>query len=319
MRARIKEMTVSAQEPSKPNEANFTQTVVASLEDVCKDYKSVKALQNVNLNVRSGEMVALLGPNGAGKTTIVKLLLGLTGPSSGQVTVFGNNPLNRRNRARTGAMLQVGKVPEALKVREHIDLFSSYYPAPLPFADTVAAAGLQGLENRLFGELSGGERQRVLLALAICGNPDLLFLDEPTVGLDVEARRILWDQIRALVRVGKTVFLTTHYMHEAEALADRVVVINRGKVVADGKMAEIKGKISGARIRCTSRLRVEDVQPLPGVRSAQIDRGILEVQANSADDVVRELLRLDPGLSGIEITKAGLEDVFLELTQNNGQ
>lgn len=309
-------MNASAEQSVKPDQTDRTQTAVAHLENVCKNYKDVQALQNVNLSVYPGEMIALLGPNGAGKTTIIKLLLGLIPPSSGRVTVFGNNPTHRKNRARTGAMLQIGKVPEALKVKEHIDLFSSYYPSPLPFAEVVAAAGLQGLENRLFGELSGGQRQKVLLALATCGNPDLLFLDEPTVGLDVEARRLLWGQIRALVRAGKTIFLTTHYMQEAEELADRIVVINRGSIVADGKIGEIKNRISGARIRCISRLRVEDVQSLPGVRSAQIERGFLEIQADSADAVVRDLLRLDPGLSGIEISKAGLEEVFLDLTQS---
>jgi ABC-2 type transport system ATP-binding protein len=186
--------------------------VVARLANVSKNYGDVRALRNVNLDVHAGEVVAVLGPNGAGKTTAVRLLLGLAGANRGTVSVFGGDPRNPENRMRTGAMLQVGRVPETLRVREHIDLFSSYYPNPLPVAEVISAAGLQGLNKRPFGELSGGQKQRLLFALAICGNPDLLFLDEPTVGLDVEARRVLWDEMRRLVARGKTVLLTTHYL-----------------------------------------------------------------------------------------------------------
>ena len=157
-----------------------TDTVVASLEGVSRNYGEVRALRNVNFRVRAGEVVALLGPNGAGKTTAVKLLLGLLPPDSGDVRVFGGDPTNPENRMRTGAMLQVGKVPETLRVCEHIDLFSSYYPRPLPIEEVLQAAGLEKLSDRKFGDLSGGQRQRTLFALAICGNPDLLFLDEPT-------------------------------------------------------------------------------------------------------------------------------------------
>ena len=148
-------------------------------------------------------------------------------------------------------MLQTARVPETLRVREHIALFSAYYPKPMPFADIVAAAGLAGIESRKFGELSGGQKQRVLFALAICGDPDLLILDEPTVGLDVEARRAMWTQIRAFVTRGKSVLLTTHYLAEAEALADRVIVIDRGRIIAEGTPDEIKSRAAGKRIRCS--------------------------------------------------------------------
>ena len=166
--------------------------VVASLERVDKNYGDVPALKAVNFRVRAGEVVALVGPNGAGKTTAVKLLLGLVEPNAGRVEVFGGDPTNPENRMRTGAMLQVARVPDTLRVGEHIDLFSSYYQNPMPASAVLAAAGLEKLSQRKFGDLSGGQRQRVLFALAICGNPDLLFLDEPTAGLDVEARRLLW-------------------------------------------------------------------------------------------------------------------------------
>jgi ABC-2 type transport system ATP-binding protein len=174
-------------------------------------------------------------------------LLGLTAPTAGQAAIFGHHPASREARLRRGAQLQVAKVPETLKVREHIELFSSYYERPLPMRETLAAAGLQGVENRLFGELSGGQRQRVLFALAICGNPGLLFLDEPTAGLDVEARRGLWTRIREYVARGGSVLLTTHYLDEADALAHRIAVIDQGRIVAEGSPAEIKerGAASG--------------------------------------------------------------------------
>ncbi len=158
-------------------------TVVASLEEVSKNYGEIRALQNVDFVVRAGQVVALLGPNGAGKTTAVKLLLGLLQPNSGKARVFGGDPTNPQNRMRTGAMLQVGRVPETLRVREHIDLFSSYYPKPMPLEEVLAVAGLEKLRDRKFGDLSGGQRQRTLFALAICGDPDLLFLDEPPLDL----------------------------------------------------------------------------------------------------------------------------------------
>ncbi|HEX7362470.1 MAG TPA: ABC transporter ATP-binding protein [Bryobacteraceae bacterium] len=193
-----------------------------------KRYGSHRALDDVDLSVGRGELVALLSPNGAGKTTAVKLMLGLLKPDEGEVRVFGCDPREPQNRRRTGAMLQVGRVPETLRVREYIDLFSSYYPHPLPMAEVTAGAGLHGIGNRLFGQLSGGQKQRALFALAICGDPDLLFLDEPTAGLDVHARRGLWKQIRALLARGKSILLTTHYLEEADVLADALLCLTRG-------------------------------------------------------------------------------------------
>jgi len=246
----------------------------------------------------------------------VKLLLGLTPPNAGKTRVFGGDPTNPQNRVRTGAMLQVGRVPETLRVREHIDLFSSYYPKPLPLAEVLAAAGLEKLRDRKFGDLSGGERQRTLFALAICGDPDLLFLDEPTVGLDVEARRLLWAEIRRLVARGKTVLLTTHYLQEADALADRVAVINQGEIITEGTPAAIKAQTGGKRIRCISALNLASLLEISGVTDVRRDREAVEIQVREAEPVVRELLMRDPSLSGLEITSAGLEEAFLALTQD---
>jgi ABC-2 type transport system ATP-binding protein len=310
-------MIATLEEPQSMQRAS-SDTIVASLEGVSKNYGEVRALRGVNFAVRAGQVVALLGPNGAGKTTAVKLLLGLMQPNSGKARVFGGDPTNPQNRMRAGAMLQVGRVPETLRVREHIDLFSSYYSKPLPLEEVLAAAGLEKLRERKFGDLSGGQRQRTLFALAICGDPDLLFLDEPTVGLDVEARRALWEEIRHLVERGKTVLLTTHYLQEADALADRIAVINQGEIIAEGTPAEIKAQTSGKRIRCITALSVANLLQIPGVTDAKQDREVVEIHAGEAELVVRELLARDPNLSGLEITSAGLEDAFLALTQDNG-
>ena len=213
----------------------------AQFTSVRKHYGPIEALRGIDFAIAPGEVVALLGANGAGKTSAVRILLGLAKPTAGTVRVFGGDPRDAATRARMGAVLQVARVPETLRVREHIHLFSSYYPNPLPVEEAIAAAGLQGLERRKYGQLSGGQQKRVLFALALVGNPDLLVLDEPTAGLDVEARRALWKQIRAFVARGKSVLLTTHYLAEAEALANRVIVLNHGSVVAQGSASEVKG------------------------------------------------------------------------------
>jgi ABC-2 type transport system ATP-binding protein len=305
---------IATLEQGEQVERTDTKATVASLESVNKNYGNVRALRGVNFGVRAGEVVALLGPNGAGKTTAVKLLLGLMQPNSGKARVFGGDPTNPENRMRTGAMLQVGRVPETLRVGEHIDLFSSYYQRPMALGEVLTAAGLEKLRDRKFGDLSGGQRQRVLFALAICGDPDLLFLDEPTAGLDVEARRLLWDEIRRMVRRGKTVLLTTHYLEEADALADRVAVINRGEIIAQGSPAQIKAKTAGKRIRCVTNLSVNAIRQIRGVTEVKQDREAVEIHGAEAEAIVRELLARDMNLSGLEIASAGLEEAFLALT-----
>lgn len=291
--------------------------VVASLERINKNYGPVRALNGVDFRVRAGEVVALLGPNGAGKTTAVKLLLGLLQPNAGKVRVFGGDPTNPENRMRTGAMLQVGRVPETLRVREHIDLFSSYYEKPMTLLEALSIAGLEKLKDRKFSDLSGGQKQRVLFALAVCGDPDLLFLDEPTVGLDVEARRMLWEEIRQLVRRGKTVLLTTHYLQEADALADRVAVINKGEIIAEGTPAEIKAQTAGKKIRCITTLSLGELRQIAGVTEVTEDREAVEIHTAEAEPVLRELLARDRSLSGLEVASAGLEEAFLALTQES--
>jgi ABC-2 type transport system ATP-binding protein len=214
----------------------------ARLARVTKRYGGITALHEVDVALRPGETLALLGPNGAGKTTAIRTLLGIITPDSGAATLFGRDPRVPNHRVRVGAMLQVSGVPATLTVVEHVRLFRSYYPHPLPLDETIEIAGLRGLEKRLYGQLSGGQKQRVAFALAICGDPDALVLDEPTSALDVESRLALWKQIRTYVRRGRSVLLTTHDLGEADALADRIVVLFAGRVVAEGSAAEIKAR-----------------------------------------------------------------------------
>ena len=292
---------------------------IAELHSVTKRYGKTIAVDNLSLTLHAGEVVALLGPNGAGKTTAVRLLLGLISADSGSVRVLDRNPRDSDARTRIGAMLQVSRVPEMLRVREHIDLFRSYYPQPLPTAEVVRMAKLDGIENQMFGKLSGGQKQRALFGIALCGNPDLIFLDEPTVGMDVESRRELWDQVRALSAAGKTVLLTTHYLEEADMLAGRVVVINKGRLVCEGTPTAIKHRVSWRRIRCVTRLDPEFLRTLPTVSDVQQDREAVMVLAEQPEPVVREMLLRDQTLQGLEISSAALEDAFLALTTDPGQ
>jgi ABC-2 type transport system ATP-binding protein len=226
----------------------MTQPPIAELSLARKCYGALCALQNVSLSVQPGEVVAVLGPNGAGKTTAIRLLLGLTEPTTGSAKLFGLPPHHRAARQRTGVMLQTGGVPATLRVREHIELFSAYYPRPLPVAETIELAGLTGLEHRPYGQLSGGQQQRLLFALALCGRPDLLFLDEPTTGLDPQSRRTLWARIRSLAAGGAAVLLTTHYLEEAAALATRILLLRQGQVVAEGSPAELQAQAGAATL-----------------------------------------------------------------------
>jgi ABC-2 type transport system ATP-binding protein len=299
------------------NTENSNRTPIASLREVTKKFGRQVALDRLSLDLHAGEVVALLGPNGAGKTTAVRLLLGLSQATSGKVEIFGGNPRDRASRIRLGAMLQVGRMPETLRVREHLQLFRSYYPHPRPLDELLAVAGLEGLQEKLFGTLSGGQKQRVLFALALCGDPDLICLDEPTLGMDVEARRSMWEQVRRLSAMGKTVLLTTHYLEEADALASRIVVIQRGKVIAEGTPAELKHADGSRAIRCITSLPFSFVSAIPGVSSVEQDGRVMQLRTQTPEAVLRIMLQQDPTLSGLEVRVAALEDAFLALTNQN--
>ena len=288
--------------------------MVAELLNVSHRYGSVAALTDVSLSLESGQVTALLGPNGAGKTTAVSLLTGLARPTQGQARLFGGDPQSLAARRRIGVMLQVSKVPETLTVREHLTLFSSYYAAPLPLPALLDLAGLAEVADRRYGRLSGGQQQRVLFALAVCGNPELLFLDEPTVGMDVESRRTFWGAVRAFTAAGRAVLLTTHYLDEADALANRVVLLGRGRIVADGTPAAIKQQAAGRQVRCRSTLSVTALGALPGVVSVMPDGGGMLLTTTDADQTLRALVTADPGVCDLDVRGAGLEDAFVALT-----
>ena len=299
--------------------ATLPSPALARLRGVRHRYGRTLALDGLDLALPAGQVLALLGPNGAGKTTAISLLLGLQRPQAGQVELFGLPPQDLAARRRIGVMLQTAAVPDTLRVRELIDLTRSYYPRPRSVADCVALAGLDGLMDRRYGRLSGGQQRRVQFALALCGRPGLLFLDEPTTGLDLDARQTLWKAIRELGAQGCAVLLTTHYLEEAQALADRVVVLNHGRVVAEGTVAQIRARVAQRRIRCSTTLPAAQVQGWPGVQRAQHDGERLEIVVDAAEPVVRRLLDEDPALTELEVQRAGLADAFLALTRDAGK
>ncbi|MBL8262867.1 MAG: ABC transporter ATP-binding protein [Xanthomonadaceae bacterium] len=289
---------------------------LARLHGVRKAYRNITALDGVGFSIGHGEVLSVLGANGAGKSTSIAVLLGLIAADAGEAEVLGLPPGDMAARRRIGVMLQSAGIPDSAKVAELLELTRSYYPQPRSVADCMAMAGLDGLMDRRYGRLSGGQQRRVQFALAICGNPELLFLDEPTTGLDIDARQRMWATIRELVAGGTGVLLTTHYLEEAEALADRVVVLDRGRVVADGAMDEVRARVSQRRIRCLSALDVALVAGWPGVRAATREGARVEIVADTAEDVVRRLLAEDAALSELDIRRAGLADAFLALTRD---
>jgi ABC-2 type transport system ATP-binding protein len=288
---------------------------VVELVQASKRYGSVEALKGIDLSIPEGEMVAILGPNGAGKTTAISLMLGLRRVTNGKARLFDMDPTDRRARSRCGVMLQESGINDVLKVREIVDLFRSYYPHPLPLERALGLAGLQEQADRKIEQLSGGQKQRVYYALAICGDPDVIFLDEPTVGMDVEARRAFLASIREFFREGKTILLTTHYLEEADALAERVVVIDHGMIIADATPAQIKSQVAGKRVSFTSdrALTQTDFARLP-FNHLEIDGERVKLLSNKPEEVLRALFSDGIGLRDLEVVGADLEEAFIALT-----
>ena len=291
----------------------------ACLAGARKRYGRVEALAGFDLALIRGEVLALLGANGAGKSTAIGLMLGLIAPDAGQVELFGLAPQSLAARRRIGVMLQSAALPDTSTVGELLEATRAYYSAPLSITECESLAGLQGLSKRRYGKLSGGQQRRVQFALAICGDPQLLFLDEPTTGLDIEARQQIWLAIKQLRARGVAVLLTTHYLEEAEALADRVVVIDRGRSIAEGSVDVIRAKVSGQRIRCRSRLDIAVVLGWPGVVQATRDGEYLVLRVDDAVRALPPLLAADPALSDLEISRAGLADAFLAITRESNE
>ena len=285
------------------------------LSRLSKSYGQVRAVRSIDLTIAPGETVALLGPNGAGKTTTIDMILGLTHPDAGTVSVFGRPPAAAVRAGWVGGMLQTGSLLEYLKVRELVTLMASYYPHPLPVADVMRLTGADEFANQLTTKLSGGQAQRVRFASALVGNPDLLVLDEPTAGIDVAGRHEFWQTMRAVAGQGKTVLFATHYLEEADAYADRIVLIAHGQIIADGPATEIKARAGARMIRATlpgADLAV--LGALPGVGSADRHGDAVLLSCSDADTALRALLGSFPSARDIEVRGGSLEEAFLELT-----
>jgi len=285
------------------------------LSDLSKSYGKVRAVRSIDLTIAPGETVAFLGPNGAGKTTTIDMVLGLTRPDSGTVSLFGMSPAEAVAAGIVGGMLQTGALIEHLSVRELITMVASLYPHPLQVAEALRLTGAAEFADRPTTRLSGGQTQRVRFAVALVADPDLLVLDEPTAALDVEGRRGFWASMRAVAARGKTVIFATHYLEEADAYADRIVLLARGRIVADGPATEIKAKVGGRTIRATlPDADPEQLGALPGVLSADRRGDAVILYCADPDIALRALLSRYPEVRDIEVRGAGLEEAFLALT-----
>ncbi|MFT4257685.1 MAG: ABC transporter ATP-binding protein [Pseudoxanthomonas sp.] len=287
----------------------------AQLRSVKKRYGALQALDGIDLALHGGELLALLGPNGAGKSSAIGLLLGLIRADEGKVELFGEDPQQLAARRNIGVMLQEAALPPTLRVGELIRLTSSYYPSPRAPRESAELAGVADLLDRPCGKLSGGQQRRVQFALALCGRPRLLFLDEPTVGMDIQSRQKLWAAIRHLVAEGNAVLLTTHYLEEAEALADRVCVMARGRVISNGSIDQLRARVALRRVRCRTTVTADTVSAWPEVVEARPDGECLSLSSEHAEAVLRRLLDADPMLSRLEVRAAGLAEAFEELTR----
>ena len=289
--------------------------VAAELRGVSKRYGRQLALDGVDLQLHRGELLALLGPNGAGKSTAIGLWLGLHEADAGVVTLAGGSPLDVDRRRRMGVMMQDVALANGMRVGELVAQTSSYYSDARPVDETLKVARIEALAGRLYDKLSGGQKRQVQFALAICGRPSVLFLDEPSVGLDLEARTAMWETIRALLAEGCSIVLTTHYLEEAEALADRVAVLAQGRVVACGSVDDIRSLVSRREIRCRSTVPVETLRAWPGVLAASGEaQGGVKLTVVDAEAILRRLFAADADVTRLEVRQAGLAEAFTHLT-----
>ena len=293
--------------------AELQDNIVA--HDLTKSFGAVRAVRGLDLSLRRGSTVALLGPNGAGKTTTIDMLIGLTKPDAGTVSLFGRTPTEAVRAGMIGAMTQTGQLIDYLTVRELVTMMADIYPAPLDVEEALRISGAHGFAGRQTRKLSGGETQRVRFALALVADAELLVLDEPTVALDVEGRRDFWSAMRAFAARGKTVVFATHYLEEADAYADRIVLMSRGRIVADGAPTEIKATVGGRIIRATlPDVELLALHALTGVTMVDRKGDVITLNCSNSDATLRELLSTYPMVRDIEVRGAGLEEAFLELT-----
>ncbi|NIH84610.1 ABC transporter ATP-binding protein [Amycolatopsis granulosa] len=280
-----------------------------------KHYGDVRAVDGVDLTIAPGEVVALLGPNGAGKSTTVDMMLGLTRPDSGEVSIFGATPAEAVARGAIGAMLQGAALLDDATVGEMVGMVASLHRNPMPVTAALRRAGIEDLANRRGTKLSGGQKQRVRFAIALVSDPDLLVLDEPTAAMDVSSRREFWKSMHAFTNTGRTVLFATHYLEEAEEFADRVVLMRAGRIAADGSVAQVRALAGGRTLRAAvPGATVTAVVELPGVTEYEVRGGRVAVSSSDSDATLRALLARFPDAHDIEITAIRLEGAFLTLT-----
>jgi ABC-2 type transport system ATP-binding protein len=300
----------------------MAHSTAVQLDKLAKSFRTPKgvvgAVRRVDVSIRAGEVVALLGPNGAGKSTTIEMLLGLTEPDAGTVRVLDRAPRDATGAGLVGVMLQTGSLLRDTSVRELLTMMASLYPRPLEVDDVIRMVGIEAIAERRTQRLSGGEAQRVRFALALVCNPELLVLDEPTVALDVEARHEFWMTMRAFAARGRTILFATHHLEEADAYADRALLMAGGLIVADGSTNELKAMVGRRTIRATLTDVPSSALMLPGVESVDRHGDMIVLRCTNADLALRALLDRFPKAEGIEVASAGLEEAFLELTSVNG-
>jgi len=291
-----------------------------ALHGLTKRFGQVTAVDGLDLTIEPGEIVAFLGPNGAGKTTTIDMVLGLAQPDIGSVEVYGRAPRTAVAHGLVSAVMQTGGLLKELTVRETLELTAALFAHTRPVAEVLERAGIAEIGDRRVGKCSGGQQQRLRFAMALLPEPELLILDEPTTGMDVEGRRDFWTAIRADAERGRTVLFATHYLEEADAYADRVVLVSRGRVVADGTSSEIRAMSSGRRISATwdgvGPADADGLRALPGVEDVELRGDTVLIAAADSDAVARHLLGATPA-HDLQITSRGLEDAFLALTGDN--
>jgi ABC-2 type transport system ATP-binding protein len=297
---------------------NARGPIAVHLAGVGKSYGRVRAVDDLDLRIAPGEVVALLGPNGAGKSTTIDMMLGLVAPDAGTARLFGVEPGVAIRRGSVGAMLQSGELLPHVTVREIVGLVASLHERPLGVETALDRAGIAELGRRRTDKLSGGQAQRVRFAMALVADPDLLVLDEPTAGMDVESRAAFWDAMRGQARSGRTILFATHYLEEADEYADRIVLLAAGRVVADGPVTEIRGMATGRTIRATlPGADVARLAALPGVRSVETRGDGVVLECLDSDRALRALLVAEPDARHVEVSGADLTDAFLTLTRND--
>lgn len=294
---------------------NIKPLNIASINKVSKIFANKKAVNQVSLELQEGEVLSILGPNGAGKTTLINMMLGRLSLNEGEMNLLGYKPGQIELKRLCGAMLQITGLPDMSTVKEHLVLFQSYYPQPMAYQKVIQLAGLQEIQNDYCKNLSGGQKQRLLFGLSICGNPKLLFLDEPSAGMDIKSRKSLWNTIYALKSSGTSIILTTHYLEEADQLSDRIIILNQGRIIHEGTPEQIKSNINCKKIKFISSVSIERFHSINPQIEIQKSGKYYEIQSNDSAATLKQLFSITDDISDLSVTGAALEDAFLLINQ----